>query len=106
MPADPGEHQRVAPSNAHRLTGLCQRLRLHLGFDGAPFQVVLFQFLGDALGYVSGIGGQQLDHFDAVVHPARGVDARTQAKAHLPRAHRARADAGHLLERDHAGPRR
>ncbi len=29
---------------------------------------------------------KQLDDFDAVVHPAGGIDARPQAKAHLPGA--------------------
>ncbi len=67
--------------------------------------IMRVQLLGDAQGDFAGIGRQQLDDFDAVIHPSRGVDARPQTKPNLPGADFAGWNAGDLFERDDSGPR-
>ena len=76
---------------------LRQRLLLHLRFDRASITIMFFQFLGDALRCFAGVRRQQFDDFDAVVDPAGGIDARSQAKSHLPSADSAVANPGHRL---------
>ena len=106
MPTLAGQDQRMAVAASDRRFRLRQSVLLNLGFDGAPFKIMFFQFLSDALSGLTGVGRQQFDDFNAIVHPAGGIDARPQAKSHLPGADIAIGNSGNSLERHHTGPSR
>ena len=104
MPTLAGQDQRMAVAASNRRFRLRQGMQLHLRFDGAPFEIMFFQFLGDALRGFAGVRRQEFDDFDAVIDPAGGIDARSQAKSHLPSADFAIANPGDTFECHHAGP--